>query len=113
MPQAHLTGGPGVVYEARMTLPTTARAAALVEYGRPLELLDVAVPALEPGSILVKTTVATICASDVHIWQGEVGFQEAVFPRILGHEMTGRVAALGPGVTRDSVGQPLAEGDRI
>jgi hypothetical protein len=33
-------------------------------------------PELEPGSILVKTTVATICASDVHIWQGEVGFLE-------------------------------------
>jgi len=102
-----------VDYEAVVKLPTTARAAALVGYGRPLELLDVAVPELEPGSILVKTTAATICASDVHIWQGEVGMVEAVFPRILGHEMTGRIAALGPGVTADSVGQPLAEGDRI
>jgi L-iditol 2-dehydrogenase len=34
-------------------------------------------------------------------------------PRILGHEMTGRVARLGEGVTQDSVGQPLQEGDRM
>src|SRR6184192_4050190 len=30
-----------------------------------------------------------------------------------GHEMCGRVERLGPGVTTDSMGQPLREGDRV
>ena len=29
------------------------------------------------------------------------------YPQILGHEMTGRVHALGDGVTRDTAGTPL------
>lgn len=83
----------------------------LVGPNQPLEIVDVPVPReLEPGAILVKTTVATICGSDVHAATGAIG---GVFPRILGHEMTGRVARLGPGVTHDSVGQELAVGDRI
>ncbi len=96
-------------------LPTTCKAAALVEVGKPLELLDVKLPeTLEYGSILVKTTMASICASDVHAWQGEMASANPDnVPRILGHEMTGRIAALGDGVTHDSVGQSLQEGDRI
>jgi L-iditol 2-dehydrogenase len=94
-------------------IPETATAAALVEHGAPLELIQAQVPErLEHGSILVRTTVATICGTDVHHWTGEAG-AEAARPRILGHEMVGRVARLGEGVTADSIGQPLAEGDRI
>ena len=94
-------------------IPQTATAAVLVEHGAPLELREAQVPSeLEHGAILVRTTMATICGTDVHAWMGEVA-TEAPRPRILGHEMVGRVAALGPGVTADSVGRPLAEGDRI
>ena len=95
------------------SLPETCKAAALVAVGQPMEIIDVKIPdRLEHGAILVKTTMASICASDVHAWQGESG-AAGNFPRILGHEMTGRVAQLGEGVTHDSVGQPLQEGDRI
>ncbi|MBM3133249.1 MAG: zinc-binding dehydrogenase, partial [Chloroflexi bacterium] len=37
----------------------------------------------------------------------------APLPAILGHEMTGRVVRLGRGITTDSAGQPLKEGDRV
>jgi L-iditol 2-dehydrogenase len=97
-------------------VPTTAKAAALVGYGRPLEFIDVIVPEeLEYGALLVETTMASICASDLHVIDGDVGggMMDGSFPRIPGHEMTGRVARLGPGVTHDSIGQPLAIGDRI
>jgi len=94
-----------------MTVPTTAKAAALVQTGAPLELLDVRVPEeLEHGAILVRTAAATICGTDIHAWQDP---DIAPLPRILGHEMVGRIARLGAGVTADSVGEPLAEGDRI
>jgi threonine dehydrogenase-like Zn-dependent dehydrogenase len=37
----------------------------------------------------------------------------ASLPIILGHEMMGTVVAFGPGPREDSIGQPLAEGDRL
>ncbi|WP_236795486.1 zinc-binding dehydrogenase [Amycolatopsis sp. GM8] len=93
-------------------LPTTARAAVLVEAGKPLDIIDVPIPQVEPGAVLVETLASTICATDVHRWEG--GFGGAVAgPIILGHEMTGRVVRLGEGVSRDSVGEDLAVGDRI
>src|SRR5919202_7096604 len=68
-------------------------------------------PDPEPGAILVKIAYANVCGSDLHWWRGE-----NVIPpegRPLGHEMCGRIVALGQGVETDSRGQPLAEGDRI
>ena len=69
------------------------------------------VPDPEPGAILVKISYANVCGSDLHWWRGENVIPER--GRALGHEMVGRVLALGAGVDTDSTGQPLAEGDRI
>src|SRR5207244_9047688 len=96
-------------------VPKTSRAVVLVGIGEPLEIREVQVPDnLEHGSILVKTAMATICGSDVHDWLGH-GTNPNLFrfPRILGHEMVGRIIQFGEGVRRDSVGAPLEEGDRI
>jgi len=64
---------------------------------------------------VVRTTLANVCGSDLHQWRGE--FDVAKFgrpyPQILGHEMTGKVHALGAGVSRDTAGTPLAVGDRV
>jgi threonine dehydrogenase-like Zn-dependent dehydrogenase len=97
-------------------VPTSCRAAALVDYGTPLEIVEVQVPAdLEPGAIIVETLSATVCATDVHAWEGGLGSKDAAanLPVILGHEMVGRVARLADDVTHDSVGQTLSIGDRI
>lgn len=94
-------------------IPETCRAAAMTGPGRPLEIIDVRVPReLEPGAILVRMSAASICATDVHAWDGSSSFAEDEFPSILGHEMTGRVAR-SEGRTHDSIGAPLREGDRI
>ncbi len=94
---------------------TTGRVAAFYGTGRPMELKEYPVPEPEPGAIVVKTTVANVCGSDLHQWRGE--FDVAKFgrpyPQILGHEMTGRVFRLGEGVTRDTAGKPLEVGDRV
>ena len=99
-----------------MTIPSECRAALLTAPGEPLEIGDVRVPdVLEPGALLVRTTAATVCATDVHLWEGAVGSKDAGadLPLILGHEMTGRIVRMGDDTGRDSVGQPLAVGDRI
>src|SRR5690349_8455941 len=57
-----------------------------------------------PGQVLVRTTLTTICGSDIHI----VDEFDMVPPGIpMGHESVGIVEAVGEGV------QTLAVGDRI
>jgi D-arabinose 1-dehydrogenase-like Zn-dependent alcohol dehydrogenase len=97
-------------------IPSTSRAAALVAPGQPLEIIDVTVPdAIEEGAILVRMLAATLCGTDVHVRAGAVrsGTGGHALPLILGHEMVGRIVAFGDGPHTDSLGQPIAEGDRI
>jgi L-iditol 2-dehydrogenase len=81
-----------------------------------MEIADVQVPdVLERGALLVRTTAATVCATDVHLWEGTVGSTDAGadLPLILGHEMTGQIVRMGEDADRDSLGQTLTLGDRI
>ena len=91
------------------------RIAVLKAYGGEFELREYPVPDPDPGAILIKLTRAGICGSDLHIWRGEMKDVYGALPKDLtfGHEMCGRVAKLGAGVTTDSMGHPLAEGDRV
>jgi L-iditol 2-dehydrogenase len=91
------------------------RVAVLREYGGEFELREYPVPEVESGAILVKLTRAGVCGSDLHIWRGEMKDVYGASPKDLtfGHEMCGRVERLGAGVSTDSNGQPLREGDRI
>ncbi|MGN6361610.1 MAG: zinc-binding dehydrogenase [Thermomicrobiales bacterium] len=83
--------------------------------GTPMELKEYPVPEPKPGAIVMRITLANVCGSDLHQWRGEMDLAALgrPLPQILGHEMTGRVTALGEGVTTDSAGAPLAVGDRI
>jgi threonine dehydrogenase-like Zn-dependent dehydrogenase len=91
------------------------RAAVLREPGGRLDLTEYAVPEVEPGAALIRVSLANVCGSDLHIWRGELDPRKRswALPKHMGHEMTGRIAALGEGVTTDSDGQPLAVGDRV
>ena len=94
-------------------LPSYSRAAVLRHFGEALEIEEVPVPReIEAGAILVRTEACSVCGTDVHLWQGSLALKVDL-PVILGHEMVGRIVRLGPGSERDSVGQPLREGDRI
>jgi putative phosphonate catabolism associated alcohol dehydrogenase len=79
--------------------------------GQPLEAREYPLPdELEPGAILVKTRMATVCGSDMHSWRGRRPFPT---PSVLGHEGVGTVLRLGRAAERDTAGQALAVGDRI
>ena len=83
----------------------------LVVPGQPLELQVVPVPALAEGELLVRVTACSLCGSDLHTAHGR---RPHPVPTILGHEIVGRIAALGPGPTPTCVsGRPLAVGERI
>ncbi len=88
-----------------------ARASVLEQFKTPLVLRTFEVPVQpEPGAILVRTEMAGICGTDVHLWKGELPI---ALPVILGHETVGRIEALGDGVETDWTGQSLQVGDRI
>ncbi len=62
---------------------------------------DVSQPA--PGEILVAVTACGVCRTDLHVVDGEL--TESKLPLVPGHEIVGRVAALGAGVAGFDVGQ--------
>ena len=71
-----------------------------------LRVIDIDMPVMdEKNNVLVKMTAAGICGSDMGIYHGTNA--AATYPRIIGHEMVGRVDQVGPGV------QNLKVGDRV
>ena len=69
------------------------------------------VPEPGPGQFLLRTELSGVCATDTHIYKGEV--PGIPYPVVMGHEFVGTIARLGSGVTHDTEGKPVAEGDRI
>lgn len=87
------------------------KASVLESFKAPLALREYPVPAeLEAGAALVRTEMAGICGTDVHLWKGELPIS---LPVILGHETVGRIEELGDGLNKDWTGQPLKVGDRV
>jgi threonine dehydrogenase-like Zn-dependent dehydrogenase len=93
----------------------TGRAALFFGPGKPLAVHALPVPEPEPGAVVVRVTRANICGSDLHIWRGDglLARSARADGRVIGHEMTGVVHALGGGVGSDSAGTPLSVGDRV
>ncbi|MEM7695949.1 MAG: L-idonate 5-dehydrogenase [Pseudomonadota bacterium] len=62
-----------------------------------------------PGEVLVAMEAGGICGSDLHYYNhGGIGAIRLKEPMILGHEVSGRVSALGTGVTGLGVGDLVA-----
>jgi threonine dehydrogenase-like Zn-dependent dehydrogenase len=88
-----------------------AKASVLEQFQQPLRLREFPLPAgPEPGAALVRTEMAGVCGTDVHLWKGELPIP---LPVILGHETVGRIVQLGAGLETDWTGQPLETGDRV
>ncbi|MFM7298099.1 MAG: alcohol dehydrogenase catalytic domain-containing protein, partial [Planctomycetota bacterium] len=74
-------------------------------HGGPEVLSVDEIPRPEPreGEVLVRVLAASINHLDLWVRRGMPGFPVA-FPRILGCDGTGEIAALGPGVSGPAVG---------
>ena len=59
-------------------------------------------PKVAPGSALVRLRRAGVCGTDLHIFEGTQPY--FAYPRIIGHELSGEVEAIGAG-GRFQVGQ--------
>src|SRR5207253_6143421 len=61
---------------------------------------EVKIPAFGRGDVLVKVKVASICGTDLHIYEWDRWAQHRIHPPLIpGHEFCGTVAAVGDEVT--------------
>lgn len=87
-------------------IPTTTRAAVLIETGKPLEVMMLTLPALKSGQVMVDMDYAGVCHSQLHEIRGRRG-PDRFLPHTLGHEGAGTVLACGEGVTK------VRRGDKV
>lgn len=84
------------------------RAVQVREPGTPLELVERPIPEPGPGQVRVKVEACGICHSDSFTVEG--AFPGIAFPRVPGHEIAGRIDAVGTGVTAWKAGQRVGVG---
>lgn len=70
--------------------------------GRLLRLRKSAMPSPQAGEALIEVAACGVCRTDLHVADGEIA---AHYPIVPGHEIVGRVLAVGAGVTELAVGQ--------
>ncbi len=74
------------------------RAMVVERYGEPLRMAELPVPSPGPGEVLVRVLGCGVCRSDLKVAAGAMPFSPTLrLPHVPGHEISGEVAALGPG----------------
>lgn len=68
----------------------------------PLVRVDLPVPDPAPGQVRLRVRACGVCHTDLHLVEGEIATPR--LPVVPGHQIVGRVDALGEGVTRFTVG---------
>lgn len=81
-------------------------AAVLVELGRLLEVADLEIPALKPGQVLVEVAFSGVCHTQLLEARGHRG-EDRFLPHCLGHEGSGIVREVGPGVGKVKPGDSV------
>lgn len=78
--------------------------AAVLHAPRDLRVEAASPPAPAPGDVVARVTMAGLCGTDYSIWSGA---RAVTYPRIMGHELVGRVEAVGDGVDRVQIGESV------
>jgi D-arabinose 1-dehydrogenase-like Zn-dependent alcohol dehydrogenase len=76
--------------------------------GAPFEIVEREIPEPGAGQVRIKVQACGICHSDVLTKEGL--FPGIQYPRSPGHEISGRIDAVGPGVTQWKTGQRVGVG---
>ncbi|MDX1979036.1 MAG: alcohol dehydrogenase catalytic domain-containing protein [Bryobacteraceae bacterium] len=80
--------------------------AAYYEGNKTITIGDCHTAAPQPGQVQIRVSHCGICGTDLHIFHGNMDHRVKM-PQVIGHEMSGLISAVGPGVTGWS------EGDRV
>jgi propanol-preferring alcohol dehydrogenase len=87
---------------------TTMTAFRHVGWQQPPQLQEIPVPEPGPGEVLIKVAGAGLCHSDLHLLEWPEGAVAFGPPYTLGHENTGWVEQVGPGVEGLEPGDAVA-----
>jgi Zn-dependent alcohol dehydrogenase len=68
----------------------------LREFGKPVSIEEIELAPPKENEVLIKTCYTGFCHSYLHFIQGSLQFR---LPLVLGHEASGVVEDVGPGVT--------------
>ena len=79
----------------------TMKAAILDQAPGRMRIEEIPVPVPLDGEVLVKVHACGVCHTDLHVIKAEVAFPT---PAVLGHEISGTIVELGPGVAEPAVG---------
>jgi L-iditol 2-dehydrogenase len=89
-------------------IPETMRASVL-SGKHALSVEQVPTPAYAADEVLVRVAAVGVCGSDTHYYRhGRIGNFVVDGPLILGHELSGRIVAVGEEVARSRIGQRVA-----
>jgi len=80
--------------------------AAVVHEPHRITIDDIPEPEPGPNEVVVAVKANGICGSDLHLLDGEWSFVQ--YPVIPGHEFSGEVVEVGPGVESNLVGRRVA-----
>ncbi len=78
--------------------------AAIIDRPHHMEVREVPLPAIKPDEALVQVAAAGVCATDVHIYEGDF---LSPYPIVAGHEFSGTIVEVGAEVSG------FAPGDRV
>jgi threonine 3-dehydrogenase len=91
-----------------MVLSKTMQAIVKAEARAGIEVRDVPLPEFGPDEVLVKVEAASVCGTDLHIYNWDPWAQGRIKPPLIpGHEFCGVVAAVGKNV------KAVKEGDFV
>ena len=90
-----------------MTHSPTMKAAVLATHRAPFRLASIARPVPQPGQVLVRIMASGINPLDLKIRAGAAEHARHPLPAILGIDLAGVVAAVGPDVTAFRVGDEV------
>ena len=97
-----------------MTIPAKMRAIIKARPGPGLELAEVDVPQIGPRDVLIKVRAASICGTDLHIYNWDPWAQSRIKPPlIIGHEFCGDIVAVGEEVHNLKVGDYVSAESHI
>jgi L-idonate 5-dehydrogenase len=88
--------------------------AAVLHEPKLIRVDDIERPEPGPGQVRVRVRAGGICGSDLsYYFKGKSGDFAVREPFILGHEVSGEIDALGPGVPESSAAAGVAVGQRV
>src|SRR5688572_1472809 len=86
----------------------TSQRAAVINSPGAIEVQEVPMPELLPGTVLVRITHCGVCASNIPPWEGRPWFNYPMAPGALGHEAIGLIETVGDNVTGWKSGDHVA-----